>query len=73
MTYLLFFFNQPFNAQFCKLSCTCWLANSRRFDARGVIHSEFDLPAPQINTGLLKMNVGVLTTCHTQYTGDRSI
>ena len=25
------------------------------------------------NTGLLKMNVGVLTTCHTQYTWDRII
>ena len=25
------------------------------------------------NTGLLKMIVGVLTTCHTQYTWDRSI
>ena len=25
------------------------------------------------NTGLLKMIVGVLTTCHTQYTGDSSI
>ena len=26
-----------------------------------------------INTGLLKMIVGVLTTCHTQYIEDRSI
>jgi len=26
-----------------------------------------------INTGLLKMTVGVLTTCHTQYTWDRSM
>jgi len=25
------------------------------------------------NTGLLKMIVGVLTTCHTQYTWDRSM
>jgi len=24
-------------------------------------------------TGLFKMNIGVLTTCHTQYTWDRSI
>ena len=27
----------------------------------------------ELNTGLLKMIVGVLTTCHTQYTWDRSI
>ena len=25
------------------------------------------------NTGLFKMSVGVLTTCHTQYTSDSSI
>jgi len=25
------------------------------------------------NTGLLKMTVGVLTTCHTQYTSDSSV
>ena len=28
---------------------------------------------PCQNTGLIKMIVGVLTTCHTQYTSDRSI
>jgi len=26
------------------------------------------LPQQKSNTGLLKMSVGVLTTCHTQYT-----
>jgi len=26
-----------------------------------------------INTGLFEMIVGVLTTCHTQYTRDRSV
>ena len=29
--------------------------------------------APRKTTGLLKMNVGVLTTCYTQYTWDRSL
>ena len=31
------------------------------------------LPKIRVNTGLFKMTVGVLTTCHTQYTADRSI
>jgi len=29
--------------------------------------------AGSVNTGLFKMIVGVLTTCHTQYTWDSSI
>ena len=28
---------------------------------------------PTVNTGLFKMIVGDLTTCHTQYTSDRSM
>ena len=31
------------------------------------------LPKGNGNTGLFKMIVGVLTTCHTQYTSDSSI
>jgi len=31
------------------------------------------LPCAPNNTGLLKMIVGVLTTCHTQHTSDSSI
>jgi len=33
----------------------------------------FDHCASYVRTGLFKMIVGVLTTCHTQYTWDRSI
>ena len=32
-----------------------------------------ELVPATLTTGLFKMIVGVLTTCHTQYTGDRSI
>jgi len=41
------------------LNFVCWMDN---------------VPCKDIKyTGLLKMSVGVLTTCHTQYTWDRSI
>jgi len=52
------------------VTASCWIPAESNSSSN---NESFLRSKKQLNTGLLEMTVGVLTTCHTQYTWDSSI